>query len=96
MVLQAQNDDDEDDDEVDEAELAAAEKRRKLAEKPLSSGTAVAAAGRSLGLVGDDVAMMMVLLKRLEGYPMDLPTLSTSGVAKAIKPLRKHANAEVA
>ena len=27
---------------------------------------------------------------------MDLPTLSTSGVAKAIKPLRKHGNAEVA
>ena len=27
---------------------------------------------------------------------MDLRTLSTAGVAKAVKPLRKHGNAEVA
>ena len=27
---------------------------------------------------------------------MDVPTLRTSGVAKAVKPFRKHSNAEVA
>ena len=27
---------------------------------------------------------------------MDVPTLSSSGVAKAVKPLRKHSSAEVA
>ena len=37
-----------------------------------------------------------VVLGRLQSYPMDVPTLSSSGVAKAVKPLRKHSSAEVA
>eukprot|EP01043_Picozoa_sp_COSAG02_P008552 COSAG02_NODE_275_length_26232_cov_85.210424_17_plen_403_part_00 len=59
-LMQAHNDDDDDDGDVDAKELEMAEKRRKLAEKPLVDATAVAAAGRSLEVVKGDPAMITV------------------------------------
>jgi hypothetical protein len=59
-LMQAHNDDSDDDGDVDAKELEMAEKRRKLAAKPLADATAVGAAGRSLALIADDPAMIVV------------------------------------
>ena len=59
-LMQTQADDDDDDGDVNAKELEMAEKRRKLAEKPLVDATAVAAAGRSLEKVQGDPAMIVV------------------------------------
>ena len=94
-LLSDMADDDEDDEDVDEGSLAAEERRRKLARQPLRDREAVAAVGQSLAGMADP-ADLLAAFKRLEEYPMDVASLKASGVAKAIKPFRKHADAGVA
>jgi hypothetical protein len=58
----------------------------------------VAAELSSVAAAGGAVAgkTLLGMLVKLERFPMDLPTLQHSGVAKAVKPLRKHEETEVA
>ena len=82
----AARDGEDEDEDVDESSLQA------MADLEDEEEVIDAAAELRRLVAANKSSAILVLLKKLERYEMDLPTLQKSGIAKAVKVLKKHEN----